>query len=511
MEASSLLQRVIGPRERTFVSLAFLVAAVGFVAAMLHLATGDFRRLGWSSLVVLDAVLALVALRVRVSLTWVASCFFGAGLILVSFAAMDLGTAGVPMSFWLSMVAIVLVPFFIALVYELETAGSISALETQNRALAEARAEADRASRAKSEFISTISHEIRTPLNGVTGVIALLANERDPGRIRDGLRIVQQSADTLLAVVNDVLDLSKIEANRLDLEAVPVSLRDEFRLVVDLMRPRADERRNHLELTIEDEVPAWVRGDSTRLRQVMLNLVSNAIKFTSDGRVSCHLRGTSGQLVFEVSDTGVGIEPAVLGRLFRPFSQADASTTRRYGGTGLGLFIAHRLVEAMGGSISVASTVGVGSVFTVRVPLEATEARCEAPDVAVVADTPMHILLVEDNAINQLVARRLIEQLGHQVSVAVDGKQALRECETLSFDLILMDCHMPEMDGFEATRQLRERGDQTPIVALSAAVSLDDRLRCFEVGMNATLSKPLRYEQLKALLDGLSAMRSKAA
>jgi two-component system, sensor histidine kinase len=165
----------------------------------------------------------------------------------------------------------------------------------------------------------------------------------------------------------------------------------------------------------------------------------------------------------------------------------------------------------MGGTIAVTSRVGVGTTFSVRLPLEATEAPREARVVDAPMRAPMRVLLVEDNAINQLVARRLIEQLGHQVMVAIDGKQALAACEASSFDLVLMDCHMPEMDGFEATRRLRERGDATPIVALSAAVSLDDRLRCFEAGMNATLSKPLRFEQLKALVDGLSAARSKAA
>ncbi|MDP3498868.1 MAG: ATP-binding protein [Myxococcales bacterium] len=574
MGASSFLERAfpLRPelpaderrRARKLVSLALLVAAVGLLSAVLHLSGGDERRAGWTSLVVLDAFVALLALRSRVPLTWVASGFIGAALALVAVPAMETGADGVSAVFWmsaaplialavggrragwltlgltvavitvvlvgiergwlfahepprpfpvrlLSMVAVVLVLFFIALAYERETAVSISALEAQNRALAEARAEADRASRAKTDFLSTISHEIRTPLNGVTGMITLLANERDPVRIRDGLRVAQQSADTLLAVISDVLDISKVEANRLELEAVPVSLRDELRLVVELMQPRAEENGNDLELTVGAEVPAWVRGDSTRLRQVVLNLVSNAIKFTSKGRVSCRLGGGSGQLVLEVSDTGVGMEPSTLERLFTPFSQSDASTTRRFGGTGLGLFIAHRLVSAMGGAIAVTSRVGVGTTFSVRLPLEATEAPLEARVVAASAPASMRILLVEDNAINQLVARRLIEQLGHQVTVVADGKQALSACEASSYDLVLMDCHMPEMDGFEATRRLRERGDPTPIVALSAAVSLDDRLRCFEVGMNATLSKPLRFEQLKALIDGLSATRSRAA
>lgn len=574
MGASSFLERAfpLPPglpaderrRARKLVSLALLVAAVGLFTAVLHLSGGDERRAGWTSLVVLDSFVTLLALRWRVPLTWVASWFIGVALVLVAVPAMETGPDGVSAVFWMSaaplialavggrragwltlgltvavitvalvgiergwlfaheparpfpvrlvsMVAVVLVLFFIALAYELETAASISALETQNRALAEARAEADRASRAKTDFLSTISHEIRTPLNGVTGMISLLANERDPVRIRDGLRIAQQSADTLLAVISDVLDISKVEANRLDLEAVPLSLRDELRLVVELMQPRAEENGNELELTIGAEVPAWVRGDSTRLRQIVLNLVSNAIKFTSKGRVACRLAGASGQLVLEVSDTGVGMEPSTLARLFTPFSQADASTTRRFGGTGLGLFIAHRLVDAMGGTIAVTSQVGVGTTFKVRLPLEAIEAPLEARVVAPSAPAPMRVLLVEDNAINQLVARKLIEQLGHQVTVATDGKQALADCEASSFDLVLMDCHMPEMDGFEATRLLRERGDQTPIVALSAAVSLDDRLRCFEVGMNATLSKPLRFDKLKALIDGLSASRSKAA
>jgi len=568
----SHLQRVAPPPESSardeqrrhlkFVALAVAVFVLASSAAGLQLGSGHLAAAAWVSVFMLASAASLVALRLRAPLAVVATGFLVVGLGATALLAMQTGPDGLSAVYWmvaappvalavggrragwatlaltaalmvtalagidqgwlaadprehpfalriLSSVAFALVLFFIALAYEFDTAVNIAALEEQNRALDEARAAADRASRAKSEFLSTISHEIRTPLNGVTGIIALLADERDPGRVRDGLRIAQQSAETLLAVINDVLDISKVEADRLDLEAVPVALCNELRLVVDLMQSRAGEKGTELELVVGNDVPKWTLGDPTRLRQIALNLVSNAIKFTEAGRVVCALSGASGRLVLEVRDTGIGMSPEMVSRLFTPFTQADASTTRRFGGTGLGLYITSKLVAAMGGSIAVTSAPGVGSTFAVTLPLVATAAPQPQAALERAQSKPMHVLLVEDNAVNQMVARKLIEKLGHQVSVAPDGRHALAACEATTYDLVLMDCHMPEMDGFEATRLLRERGHQTPIVALSAAVTIDDRLKCFEVGMNATLSKPLRFEQLKNLIDGLDETRQR--
>jgi signal transduction histidine kinase/CheY-like chemotaxis protein len=402
-----------------------------------------------------------------------------------------------------SILGAIITAFVLTLAYEVETENSIDELQTQNTELVAARAEAERASRAKSEFIATISHEIRTPLNGVTGMAHLLGEERDPARVKEGARIIQQSADTLLAVINDVLDFSKIESNKLELEVVPMSVASELRVVVELLQGRAAERGNELELTVGADVPKWLMGDPTRLRQVAMNLVSNAVKFTSRGYVSVAISTLGGRLQLEVKDTGIGISAEAQARLFQPFTQADASTTRRFGGTGLGLVIARRLVEAMGGDIHIESALGAGSRFTLSLPMVV----CPAPLQSIAAAAPplqsRSVLLVEDNVINQVVAQRLLERMGHAVTVANDGAQALTLVAGRAFDLVFMDCHMPVMDGFEATRLLRERGFEVPIFALTAAVTTEDHERCLSSGMTGVLSKPLRPERLLEVLGSV--------
>jgi CheY-like chemotaxis protein len=283
----------------------------------------------------------------------------------------------------------------------------------------------------------------------------------------------------------------------------------ELQTVVNLMQARAAEHGTELELTIDPGLPGWIRGDPTRFRQVALNLVSNAVKFTRGGLVSCRLYAVERDLLLEVIDSGIGMSRETMERLFKPFSQADASTTRRFGGSGLGLAIAGRLVRAMGGTVSVDSEVGVGSCFEVRVPFvvaPAPEQRPAARDVA----TSLDVLVAEDNPVNQLVARRILEQLGHHVVLVPDGQAAIDACGERPFDLVLMDCHMPVLDGFEATRRLRARGVTLPIIALTAAVSTEDRARCTECGMNDLLAKPLRVERLKAVLSTVSP-RARAA
>jgi signal transduction histidine kinase/ActR/RegA family two-component response regulator len=404
----------------------------------------------------------------------------------------------------IGLLGVCLTAFFLVRAYEAETQASIETLQSQNEALLRAQAEADFANRAKSEFLATISHEIRTPLNGVTGMVTLLRDEKDPQRMKDGLRVVQQSADMLLAVINDVLDFSKIESNRLELERVPLSPARELKLVMELLQGRAAERSNDLELTVAPGVPAWILGDATRLRQVVMNLVANAVKFTHGGRVTCHLHSRAGRLLIEVADTGIGMTPEVRARLFEPFVQADASTTRRFGGTGLGLVISRRLVEAMGGTVSVESEFEQGSRFTISLPFEETSAPVASP-VLVAPTTSRTVLVVEDNFVNQVVAVRLLERMGHRVSVANDGAEALTLLAEQTFDLVLMDCHMPVMDGFDATRHLRARGDGTPVFALTAAVTRDDLSACMAAGMTGVLSKPLRLEKLVEVLAALPA------
>ena len=400
-----------------------------------------------------------------------------------------------------SLLGVLLTAFLLSRAYEVETEASITALEVQNKALQFAQAEAERANRAKSQFLATMSHELRTPLNGVTGMAALLTDETDPERIRDGMRVIRQSADTLLSVVSNVLDFSKIESNRLELEAVPLSIERELRIVVELFEASASERGSDLRLSVEPDVPPWISGDPTRLRQVLMNLVANAVKFTAQGRVEVKASVREGRLVLEVSDTGIGMSPEVQQRLFEPFHQADASTTRRFGGTGLGLVISRRLVEAMGGTLQVSSEAGRGSCFTVSLGVVLAAAPCVVKEVARRVQPQRSVLVVEDNFINQVVVVRLLEKLGHRVVLAKDGAQGLTMAGAAHFDLVLMDCHMPVMDGFEATRQLRARGDATPIFALTAAATTDDLDHCLEAGMTGVLSKPVRVEQLVELIE----------
>jgi signal transduction histidine kinase/CheY-like chemotaxis protein len=533
-----------------------LLVLMGATAPMvlLYLAQGSLLQAGATGLVFFVVTLGLIALR-RGLKTWVVTtAVLGCGLALAAVLALSAGREGVPSVFWMSLAPLIamatggrragwatlvitialvalslygmeaswfgwfgstqgrtlgsrmgsiigaaVTAFLLTLAYESETNASIVALEKQNGELLAARAAAEQASRAKSDFIATISHEIRTPLNGVTGMANLLAGERDPARVKEGVRIIQQSADSLLAVINDVLDFSKIESNRLELESVPMAVATELRVVIELLEGRASERGDELELTVARDVPAWMLGDPTRLRQVAMNLVSNAVKFTEKGIVTVSLLKHLDQLVLEVADTGIGMTPEEKGRLFQPFAQADASTTRRFGGTGLGLVIARRLIEAMGGTIKVESAPGVGTCFTVMLPMVETTAPTTA--VVVVPQTcRKSVLVVEDNLVNQVVAQRLLEKLGHSVTLAGDGAQGLAQLAKGHFDIVLMDCHMPVMDGFEATRLMRAEGCTVPIYALTAAVTTDDHARCIASGMTGVLSKPLRIERLVEVL-----------
>ena len=403
----------------------------------------------------------------------------------------------------IALLAVCVTAFLLMSASDRENEASLEALRAQNGALLAAQAEAEHANRAKSEFLATISHEIRTPLNGVTGMVTLLRDERDPQRVQDGLRIIEQSAEMLLAVINDVLDFSKIESNRIELEEVPVSLESELEPVMELLEARAAERGNDLELTVDVDVPAFILGDPTRLRQVVLNLLSNAVKFTEAGKIACHVATRDGRIIIEVSDTGPGMSEELRQRLFSPFVQADASTTRRFGGTGLGLVICRRLAEAMGGTVTVESEVGRGSRFTVSLPCRPTRAPPQVAATVAARSTSRSVLVVEDNFVNRVVAVRLLEKMGHRVSVANDGEQALSLLSERRFDLVLMDCHMPVMDGFETTRQLRARGDLTPVYSLSAAATNEDRDHCLAVGMTGTLSKPLRLARLAEVLGDL--------
>jgi PAS domain S-box-containing protein len=373
-------------------------------------------------------------------------------------------------------------------------------------ALAEARDDALAAARAKSAFLANMSHEIRTPLNGVLGITDLMLDGELTAAQREHAELIRRSGDTLLTVVNDILDVSKIEAGALQLEEAPFVLLEAVEDALELSADHAARKGLQLTLTRGPGLPGTVRGDAVRVRQVLGNLLSNAVKFTSAGEICVTLSAEGNSVRFVVADEGAGIPPEHVERMFEPFTQADVSTTRRFGGTGLGLAIVSQLVRMMGGEVGVKSTLGAGSTFWFIVPFEQVAAdvarlpRAEQPE-APVAGT--RVLIVEDNEINRRVAIELIERRGCSVAVAHNGLEALAALERDRFDLVLMDCQMPELDGYEATRRLRAiegDGRRTPVVAMTAHALAGDRARCLEAGMDDYLAKPVRGEDLDRVL-----------
>ena len=384
------------------------------------------------------------------------------------------------------------------------------------QALSKARDDAEAASRAKSAFLANTSHEIRTPLNGLVGLARLLRrDDLDATRRRQYLDQIGDSAETLSALISDVLDLSKIEAGKLGIERVGFDLHallDSLRRVYGTL---SDARGLSFVLALDAAVPAWVSGDPVRVRQVLGNYLNNALKFTTQGEVALHARALGGgRLRFEVVDSGIGIEPAVQARLFHPFTQADESTTRRFGGSGLGLSICRELATLMEGSVGLTSTPGVGSCFWVELLLPAAPAQIGRPEATASARLRgMRVLVAEDNPVNTLIAVAMLEQWGVRVTEAADGAQALAAVARAQragtpFDAVLMDVQMPVMSGYEATRRLREQYDAEalPIIALTAAALTSERDRALAVGMSAFLTKPIDVQRLHdTLLAALDA------
>jgi PAS domain S-box-containing protein len=391
----------------------------------------------------------------------------------------------------------------------------ITARKLDEQALIRARDDAEAANKAKSSFLAAMSHEIRTPLNGVLGMAqAMAAGPLDPGQ-RERLDVIRQSGETLLAVLNDVLDLSKIEAGKLELEEVSFDIGEAAGGVHAAFSAIAAQKGLGFELRIARAAEGRYRGDATRVRQVLSNLVSNALKFTERGHVVINVGRSAGALALSVTDTGIGVSPAQRASLFQKFEQADASTTRRFGGTGLGLAICRELVELMGGTIAVKSAEGRGSSFTAVLPLprEArraaaraqpnTETRRPAPDAGA---PPLRVLAAEDNSVNQLVLKTLLSQIGIEPVIVGDGVDAVAAWESGHWDVILMDVQMPRMDGPTATRFIRAREAaqgraRTPIVALTANAMTHQVAEYLAAGMDGFVPKPIEVSRLFEALE----------
>jgi len=389
-------------------------------------------------------------------------------------------------------------------------------LKNANLELSIARDEAERAARSKSVFLATMSHEIRTPLNGIIGMTHLLQGGQLNDEQKELLDIITVSGDNLLGIINDILDYSKIESRMIDLEKIPFSLKQTVEEIIRLLKLRVDEKGLDLYKNIHPSVPDNLIGDPLRLKQVLINLVSNAVKFTERGNITIHCEAVGNEnnrveLKFRVVDTGIGISDEGKDKLFKEFSQVDASTTRIYGGSGLGLAISKHLSQLMGGTIGVESTPGEGSDFWFTAWFDLAQDIVKSKSIGVIDEqllllTSLKVLLVEDNYINQKVARYTLEKVGVACDVADNGEKAVEMYRLKKYDIILMDLMMPVKDGYEATSEIRSLEKKTMIqkpvriVAMTANAMKEDRDLCLACGMDDFISKPFNIQDLKRVL-----------
>jgi two-component system, sensor histidine kinase len=384
-------------------------------------------------------------------------------------------------------------------------------LRHENALIAEQRQHAlllaEHSSQAKSRFLATVSHEMRTPLNGILGMTQVLQQSGLEDGARNQLDVIAQSARHLQAVIGDLLDLSRIESGRLAIDVAPMRLQDAVRDVVDLLEPLATQKGLRFEQTLGPDLPEWIEADAPRVKQVLHNLIGNAIKFTVHGEVSLSVSRQAAQMEFLVRDTGIGIPPDQVERIFKAFEQVAAPGSAEHrSGTGLGLTISRELAQAMGGDVACRPAAGAGTEFRFTLPCRPCGAPARAPDA--MAELPQlsgRVLVAEDSPVNAMIARTMLERMGLAVDLADDGHLALERMQHTDYAVVLMDCQMPVLDGWQATREWRERerrigGRRVPIVALTANAVLGDRERCIAAGMDDYLAKPFEMNDLAALM-----------